>query len=195
MGCALQRGTRPTGRRAQTTLTHVHGSFDLCGSHDVYTGYVGASRSISFGEVAHPGMSADFLLGDLRCYASVRHTQSDMPDFDLVHIPVPETSTGASVVLGLFSLVLVSLRLAAPLSRRKKAMTQPVFRRRAARYSGRLEQVIHRVHRRLVMEILSDRRMLSVPTIVDTDPSPNSHTAMPMPPLSLRTTNRSNPRA
>jgi hypothetical protein len=97
----------------------LHGSFDFCVSHGVYTGFFGAARSINFGEVVHPGVSSDFLLDDLRYYASVLPTQSDMAHFDLVYIPVPEPSTLSLAVLGLLAFVVVPARFTARHSRRQ----------------------------------------------------------------------------
>ena len=94
------------------------GTLDFWVPGELFDGSFGPAPSFSFGEVVEPGLSGDFLLGDLRYVASVLPWQPPVPEFDLTYTPVPEPSTLALAVLGLLSLGMGRARSAGPHSRR-----------------------------------------------------------------------------
>jgi hypothetical protein len=99
-----------TGESAQ----NLGGSFDNDSDTNIFKATFGSSfGSLSFGNVAQPGLSEDQLLNDLTVIGSL-NGGGDLGPVDLVHVPEP---TSVSLLcLGLLGLLMISF--SRPVSRR-----------------------------------------------------------------------------
>jgi hypothetical protein len=89
---------------------NLGGSFDNDSDTNVFKATFGTSfGSISFGNVAQPGLEEEFLLGDLTVIGSLQDG-GGLGDVDLVYVPVPEPSALMLVVLGLVGIAATSRR-------------------------------------------------------------------------------------
>ena len=71
----------------------LDGAFDNYSADNVFKATFGGSfGSLSFGEIASPGLSAEFLQNDLTVVGSLAGG-GDLGDVDLVHIAIPEPAT------------------------------------------------------------------------------------------------------
>jgi hypothetical protein len=87
----------------QSTL-NLGGSFDNDADNNIFKATFGSSfASLSFGNVAQPGLSEDFLLGDLAVIGSLAGG-GDLGDVDLVYIPEP--TAACLLAIGLLSWVM-----------------------------------------------------------------------------------------
>ena len=89
-----------TGDAAQ----HLGGSFDNDADGNIFKATFGDSfGSLSFGNVAQPGLSEDFLLNDLTVVGS-RAGGGDLGDVDLIYVPEPATEllVALAIVFGSF---------------------------------------------------------------------------------------------
>ncbi len=90
-----------TGDPAQ----NLGGSFDNDADNNIFKATFGSSfGSISFGNVAQPGLSNDFLLNDLTVAGSLAGG-GGLGDVDLVFVPVPEPTSLLLLFAGLVFLV------------------------------------------------------------------------------------------
>jgi hypothetical protein len=90
-----------TGRAA----TNLGGSFDNDTDNNIFKATFGGSfGSLSFGNVAQPGLAEDFVLGDLAVVGSLQGG-GDLGEVDLIYVPVPCTALllllGWASVIGL----------------------------------------------------------------------------------------------
>jgi hypothetical protein len=92
-----------TGEAAQ----HLNGSFDMDTDNNIFKATFGGSfGSLSFGNVAQPGLSQEFLRSDLKVTGSLA-AGGDLGNVDLVYVPEP--SALALFAIGLL-LSLIRLR-------------------------------------------------------------------------------------
>ena len=90
-----------TGQPAE----NLGGSFDNNTANNIFKATFGSSfGAISFGNVAPPGLSEDFLKNDLSVVGSLAGG-GDLGNVDLVYIPVPEPSALVLLVVGAISLL------------------------------------------------------------------------------------------
>jgi hypothetical protein len=85
---------------------NLGGPFDLDTDHTVFKASFGSGfGSLSFGNVAQPGLSSEFLLQDVIAFGSIQDGGT-LDSVDFVYIPVPEPAAFVLMVVGLFGLVL-----------------------------------------------------------------------------------------
>ena len=93
-----------TGAPAQ----NLGGSFDNDTDNNIFKATFGSSfGSLSFGNVAQPGLSEDLVAGDLTVVGSLAGGGA-LGTVDLVYVPVPEPSALVLLVLGMAGLLGVS---------------------------------------------------------------------------------------
>jgi hypothetical protein len=82
---------------------NLGGSFDNDSDANIFKATFGSSfGSLSFGNVARPGLSQDFVLGDLTVVGSLAGGGA-LGDVDLIYVPEP--STAALVAMGMLALL------------------------------------------------------------------------------------------
>ena len=83
---------------------NLGGSFDVDNENTVFKSTFGSSfGSLSFGNVAPPGLSQSFLVDDLEVLGSFVGGR-ELGPVDLIYVPVPEPSTILLAWIGLFAL-------------------------------------------------------------------------------------------
>ena len=90
-----------TGEPAQ----NLGGRFDNDADNNVFKATFGSSfGSLSFGSVAPPRLTEEFLISDLRVIGSLVGG-ADLGDVDLIYIPVPEPCTMILISVGIGALI------------------------------------------------------------------------------------------
>jgi hypothetical protein len=89
---------------------NLGGSFDNDSDANVFKATFGSSfGSLSFGNVAQPGLDEEFLLGDLTVVGSLQGGGA-LGEVDLIYVPVPEPSALMLAIFGLLGSVAASRR-------------------------------------------------------------------------------------